>query len=147
MEIKDSDIFVVGYGGWVLLKREHSGENYQNHQSSVPSLSGTLLQVTSASVTRTTQVPTLNSYYLPFLESDTAKSPIRVGPNLYTFSGELSFEVTDGVLDELLVLGGVLRWSEYGGDVELRMVFGIHNLWGEQHCDHEHVLSKQQWIS
>ena len=98
MTLEDKDIFVVGYDGWVTLKREPSSTHYQNGASN--SKLGRLLQVTSASVSRTTQVPTLNSYYLPFLDSDTAKSPIRVGPNLYTFSGELTFEATYGVVDE-----------------------------------------------
>lgn len=98
MALDDKDIFVVGYDGWVTLKREPSSTHYQNGASN--SKLGRLLQVTSASVSRTTQVPTLNSYYLPFLDSDTAKSPIRVGPNLYTFSGELAFEATYGVVDE-----------------------------------------------
>lgn len=108
MALEDKDIFVVGYDGWVTLKSEPSLTPYQNGASNSKLVQngmsnnkfGRLLQVINASVSRATQVPTLNSYYLPFLDSDTAKSPIRVGPNLYTFSGELTFEATYGVVDE-----------------------------------------------
>lgn len=108
MALDDKDIFVVGYDGWVTLKSEPSLTPYQNDMGNsklvqndvINNKFGRLLQVTSASVSRATQVPMLNSYYLPFLDADTAKSPIRVGPNLYTFSGELAFEATYGVVDE-----------------------------------------------
>lgn len=54
-----------------------------------------LVQVTGASITRSLNVPTLNSYYLPHTEEDTARSPIRIGHGTYSYTGDVSFELTE----------------------------------------------------
>lgn len=94
------DIFKVGYNGWVKIKKHLSGTSYYN---GVFPTDGTMLQVTSASLTRQRNLPTVTSYYLPFNDNtNDAKSQILLGLGTYNFSGELSFELTNGSLKEFL---------------------------------------------
>lgn len=107
--MEKEDIFIVGYGGWVnLWRNDDEVYNYQNEDEPYTggivesAKKGTMLQVTQASVSRQVNVPTLSSYYLPFNDPDgTARSQIRCGEGTYAFSGELSFEMTQGVLEEI----------------------------------------------
>jgi hypothetical protein len=89
-----------------------------NHESEENN--GVLLQTTSASVTRQRTIPLLKSYYLPFVtnknegvegskgavvgvsEEDSAQSPLICGDGVFTFSGEITFELTEGVANVLL---------------------------------------------
>ena len=144
----EDDIFMVGYGGWVMIKRHERGTPYRDFDLDDGdedmfmqyATEGTVLQVLSASVTKQTNLPTVSSYYLPFhdgygntdeefsedmldgsefpddpydyedydsYDDDTreeydngAKSQIRLGKGTYTFSGEISFELTLGALKE-----------------------------------------------
>lgn len=98
--INDIDIFKVGYNGWVKIKKHPSGTAYYN---GVFPTDGKMLQVTSASLTRQRNLPTVASYYLPFDDNETdAKSQILLGFGTYNFSGELSFELTNGSLQEII---------------------------------------------
>lgn len=103
MPLQDDDIFVVGYGGWTSIACMPSGTPLHN-ASSVGALpfKGRLVQVTAASVQRQMNVPQVQSYYTPYLKSDTVRSPIRVGYGTYVFTGELSFELTECMADEML---------------------------------------------
>ena len=108
--LSEDDIFIVGYGGWVKVKRYERGEHYENlqHESNgyIKGLSrqGTILQVTGASVSRQTNLPLINSYYLPYHDrnNESAKSPMLLGKGTYTFTGDISFELTYGSLREFL---------------------------------------------
>ena len=101
----NDDIFMIGYGGWARIFQHAAGDKYNYRQPFEDAFEGgTLLQVTSANVTRTTNIPELHSYYLPFKESasNSAKSPMLAGRGTYTFSGEISFELTAGTLRNFL---------------------------------------------
>lgn len=94
------DIFKVGYNGWVKIKKHPSGTPYYNGFFPID---GKMLQVTSASMTRQRNLPTVTSYYLPFNDNVTdAKSQILLGLGTYNFSGELSFELTNAALREFI---------------------------------------------
>lgn len=94
-----NNTFAIGYGAWAKIDFKESKTNYHNGTSMESK--GKLLQVTNASISRTRNIPTVNSYYLPYLSSDGATSPIRLGDGTYTFTGELSFQMTKGVVDNL----------------------------------------------
>lgn len=105
----ESKAFIVGYGGWVMIGTHSTAYmDYANQgfgHVTVDPVRHTMLQVTSASVTKQVNIPTANSYYLP-LEStinDTysAKAPILLGGGTCNFSGELSFELTYGAMNKL----------------------------------------------
>jgi hypothetical protein len=56
-------------------------------------------QVTSASISKQFQIPTVNTYYMPHKENDDSESeenkivyaPTRIGYGLTSYSGEFSF--------------------------------------------------------
>lgn len=109
----DDDIFMVGYGGWVKVMREQQGTPYHDFRTDDHEYTGEMamdlatvgrmLQVTSASVTRQTNIPSVNSYYLPYDDIEgTARSQILLGGGTYTFTGQLSFELSFGALTEFL---------------------------------------------
>ncbi len=106
-------IYTTGYNGWAALSFQSSG-NYIR-QSTASSINGYIVQVTSASVSSNKTVPTLQSYYTPHSANSDALSnsasdasdwsvhgPIVCGSGIYTFSGEITFELTYGVLDFVL---------------------------------------------
>jgi hypothetical protein len=66
--------------------------------------------VTSASISRNVNVPTVESYYTPYnagsdvgvngeIMDDAVHSPTSMGDGLATFSGEITFELTNGMMD------------------------------------------------
>lgn len=108
--LTEDDIFMIGYGGWVRVKTYGRGTDYedlQRHHGEAYlkdiSKRGTMLQVTGASITRQTNLPTVTSYYLPFHDMEgTARSPMLLGKGTYTFTGDISFEMTYGALKEFI---------------------------------------------
>ena len=83
-----------------MISLKPAGTLYYN--DSTVDMNGALVQVTSASISRQRNVPTLNSYYLPFLDDHgTATSPIKLGDGTYTFNGEITFELTNGTVNQL----------------------------------------------
>ena len=99
----ENDIFMVGYGGWVKLKRHASGDYYNYQDPFSIAGEGTLVQATSASISRTKNVPQVMSYYLPFHNrAGTARSPMLLGDGTYSFNGEVAFELTLGTLREFV---------------------------------------------
>jgi len=102
------DNFIIGYGSWAAVstprrKAYHDASSIAADSAPPAILTQFIIsQVTSASITRTLQIPTQNSYYLPFSSekssSSPALSPIRLGYGVYSYSGEISFEFTEGML-------------------------------------------------
>ena len=98
--MNEEDIFIVGYGGWVRLKMHPRGTYYNYKDPFNDATDGVMLQVTGASITRQANLPTVNSYYLPFHDAEgTARSQILLGKGTFSFTGEISFEMTQGVLN------------------------------------------------
>lgn len=120
-----SEVMLAGYNGWVKMylmdpgtPYDSDGESVQNHADK-----GVLIHVTNATLSRQRMVPTLRSYYLPFEERDEpqgeeggetpssdsagvdlpAKSQIICGDGCFTFSGEISFELTEGASKAFIV--------------------------------------------
>lgn len=80
-------ILTVGYGGYVKLD-------------------GVLCQVTSASINKSYNIPTLNPFYQPFTDSNTsAKSLIRAAYGTCSFSGQITVQLTKGVLNKIFTPG------------------------------------------
>lgn len=76
-------ILTVGYGGYVKLD-------------------GVLCQVTSASVNKTYNIPTLTPFYQPFMDNETsAKSLIRAAYGTCSFSGQVTVQLTEGILGKI----------------------------------------------
>jgi len=111
--LTENDIFIVGYGGWVKVDRYKQGKHYENFQhdseTQIKKLAerGTILQVTGADVSRQTNLPTVTSYYLPYHEDKETnrqhvRSPMLLGKGTYTFSGNISFELTYGALEQFI---------------------------------------------
>ena len=99
----ENDIFMVGYGGWVRLKRYASGTPYNYQNPFAIAGEGTLVQATSASISRTKNIPQVMSYYLPFHDREgTARSQMLLGDGTYSFNGEVTFELTLGTLIEFV---------------------------------------------
>ena len=99
----ENDIFMVGYGGWVRLKRYASGTPYNYQNPFAIAGEGTLVQATSASISRTKNIPQVMSYYLPFHDREgTARSQMLLGDGTYSFNGEVTFELTLGTLMEFV---------------------------------------------
>ena len=99
----ENDIFMVGYGGWVRLERHARGTRYNYQDPFSIAGEGTLVQATSASISRTKNIPQVMSYYLPFHDrAGTARSPMLLGDGTYSFNGEVSFELTLGTLREFV---------------------------------------------
>ena len=99
----ENDIFMVGYGGWVRLKRHASGTPYNYQNPFAIAGEGTLVQATSASISRTKNIPQVMSYYLPFHDREgTARSQMLLGDGTYSFNGEVTFELTLGTLIEFV---------------------------------------------
>lgn len=100
-----NDIFVVGYGGWAIVHYEPDNSNYFDGtlQSSLKNifLGGKMVQVTGASITRSLNLPLQNPYFLPFDGIGEVKSPIRVAFGTYSFNGDISFELTNGVANDI----------------------------------------------
>lgn len=117
--------FSIGYNGWVALALQETPNYLKVPTQEVGSIGGLLVHATSASVTKNRTVPTLESYYTPFnaetevgdttpedeqgkpqqpidLSAAPAHSQIRQGYGLFTFSGEVSFELTNGTLNFVL---------------------------------------------
>ena len=102
------DMFVVGYGGWAILHFEAENSNYydgpkekakSNYKDSY--LSGTLVQVSGASISETLNIPSANSYYLPFDGTGEAKSPMRVAYGTLAYNGDISFDLTEGTASSI----------------------------------------------
>lgn len=75
-------ILTIGYGGSV-------------------SIDGSSCLVTSASINQTYNIPTLNAYYQPYDDSG-AVSLIRAAKGTCAFSGEVSFQLTQNMLNKVL---------------------------------------------
>lgn len=100
-----SNAFIIGYGGWVGIKVQSTAyyDKYNENKFYInPNNGHTLVQVTNASITRQRNIPMVNSYYLPIdatnSDNTSAKAPIILGEGVYNFSGELSFELTNGTI-------------------------------------------------
>lgn len=110
--------FSIGYNGWVALKLQPTSSYLKMTGKGALVSGATLVHATSASISKSRTVPTLESYYTPFnadsevdapnsqnlgqeidLNLAAAHSPIRQGYGLFTFSGEVTFELTVGALD------------------------------------------------
>ena len=78
--------FMLGYGGWCNIGL---GEIQTEADTLVPLLSG--------GVSRLNSVPMQTSYSLPF--DVTPRSPIRLAKGTYSFSGSITFELTDSLSD------------------------------------------------
>lgn len=88
----------LGYGSWCGVSDLHA-----NYKSSCATSVNKYVQATSASVTKSFSVPTMNSYYLPNSGVvNTAKSSIRLGYGTCAFNGQISFQLTKDILDFLL---------------------------------------------
>ncbi len=103
------DNFVIGYGAWVAVstpsRKSYHDFSEKSTTGSPPAVVGDnaiIAQVNSASITRSLQIPTQNSYYLPFDRQSAARAPaqsqIRLGYGIYSYNGEISFEFTKGML-------------------------------------------------
>ena len=99
--------FIVGYGGWCGMTQP-SSIKYKEVIGTEQAISNLkIFQVTSASISRTMNVPTAQPYFLPLDGSDSsngksyqeARSPIRTGYGTCSFSGEMSFEVSEAVIN------------------------------------------------
>lgn len=147
MELDNDDIFIVGYGGWVKVNVQPRGSYYENWRNEKDDKNilefasrGKMFQVTSASVTRQTNLPIVNSYYLPYehdgsaiegSDDAVARSQILLGNGTYTFSGEISFELTNGAMDEFFA-------SDF---FERNTLFSVSFFDGQNTC----VLSNCVW--
>ena len=104
-----SNAFIVGYGGWVMIGTHSNAYVDYGNQGfgyiTPDPVRHKMLQVTSASVTMQRNIPSANSYYLPLdgviNDGTSAKAPILLGEGTYSFSGEISFELTYGVMGKL----------------------------------------------
>lgn len=105
----ESKAFIVGYGGWVMIGTHSTAYmDYANQgfgYVTPDAATHTMLQVTSASVTKQVNIPTANSYYLPLSgtinDGTSAKAPILLGEGICNFTGEISFELTQGSMNKL----------------------------------------------
>ena len=108
-----ADYFTVGYGGWASILFELSNPKYydgnedsgniiydgvENTYEKGTYLGGKLVQVTSANIARSLNLPVQTGYYLPFKDGAGAvRSPVRVAYGTFAFNGEISFELTNGI--------------------------------------------------
>ena len=119
------DGFSLGYNGWAAIALQDSHYFVYEQEGVIDSIGGSLVQVTSASVSKNRNTPQMQGYYTPhdaatavgtfdesefFFESNSESEsgsnssvygPIRCGYGLFTFSGQISFELTRGTLEFL----------------------------------------------
>ena len=90
--------FLIGYAGWARIDSKEPNTEYLNLVTSPSSkpVGGVVVSVTSASFLRGLDVPTASSFYLPQDEDtdSSARSKIRLGYGVYSYSGEISFELS-----------------------------------------------------
>lgn len=89
--------FLIGYAGWARVKTHSAGTAYINYHVSQPSYDGRAVLVTSASYSRSLDVPTTSSFYLPQAETgnNVVRSKIRLGHGVYSYGGSIAFELTN----------------------------------------------------
>lgn len=93
--------FLVGYNGSAFIQ---SNTTYKTSNSTV---STTQLLVTSASVVRSLNIPSVNSFYTAFSGDISAGgneiplTSIRLGYGVYNFSGNLNFELTENAINTI----------------------------------------------
>lgn len=91
---KDVVKYLLGEGGWCLF--EAYNVNAGKIGSGIGSrIKSTIVPYTNASVTRSHEVPFVETSDVPW--SNEPRSKIRLGHGIYTFSGSLGFELTDGL--------------------------------------------------
>lgn len=121
--------FVVGYGGYAAItpcfelgmtnKWINNNNIINNNNNNINTSNIFLVRVLSASITRDFNIPTVNSYYLPYDLSKHNKhnqqendeggtedqnrviSPIRIAYGTYTFNGQISMELSSGIFNFL----------------------------------------------
>ena len=98
--------FVTGYNGIAQItpcyqvNSWQSSSNYSGNEGSYFAV-----RVLSASITRDLNIPTANTYYLPYEQDDIndnnekVRSSIRLGYGTYTFNGQISMELSNGCLN------------------------------------------------
>ena len=146
--------FEIGYNGWVIMskpkninyinKNGQTGEqSYLTSFSDIGNEDIIILQVNSASITKSVNVPTINAYYLPFQTDDQdqlkeVKSLIRTGYGTATFSGSIDFDMTYGALKLLDVSSkDALDFQEdvdYGNMFKRNSVFHVQFFDGQNTC-------------
>ena len=146
--------FIIGYGGWVVMTPPTPKEYVMANKSSNSfGNDKILLQATSASITRALNVPTANSYFLPHEGNEKlegrgfgmgvtykeARSPIRLGYGTYAYTGEVSFELTEGALGFLTNSSGSansvnFETSEYGNFFKRNSIFELQFFDGTNTC-------------
>ena len=84
--------FVLGYGGFVKIN-------------------DIFVPYTNANIQRSNQVSFSNTYHVPF--SNEPRSKIRMNEGLFTFSGSVSFELTEHILQEVLTKDFLSRTSMF----------------------------------
>lgn len=115
--------FVVGYGGYAAITpcfKLGNTNKWINNNNYINTNNAFLVRVLSASITRDFNIPTVNSYYLPYdlskhnyrnidgggtKDQNRVISPIRIAYGTYTFNGQISMELSNGIfkfLDENL---------------------------------------------
>ena len=118
--------YKLGYGSWCGVSSLHA--DYKSACTSI----NKYVQATSASVTKSFSVPTMNSYYLPKSGADnTAKSLIRLGYGTCAFNGQISFQLTKNMLDFLLPKN---EGGKYAGIFSPLNLFDVLFFDGKQRC-------------
>lgn len=130
--------FIVGYGGWCGMTQP-TNARYREVIGTERTVSGLkILHVTGASLVRTMNVPTAQPYFLPLDGSDSsngrsyqeARSPIRAGFGTYAYSGEMSFELSNAVVDMI----SNSTSSSYGSFFKRSSIFHVQFFDGMKTC-------------
>lgn len=92
--------FVVGYNGYAQITSCFNVTEWYNSKTE----SYKAVRETSANIMKELNIPTVNSYYLPYnTENDNCNvmSPIRLGQGTCSFNGQISMELSSGCLSFL----------------------------------------------
>lgn len=138
----NAEDFSVGYNAWCRITKP-AKINYVDRSDATTndtSIGGWMLPVISGNISRSLNVPTVNSYFLPdqlSIGSGTSKhsevkSQIQVGYGVYSFQGSLDFEMTNGMTGLLDVNDD--KNGEYGVFFRRNSIFHVQFFDGKRTC-------------
>jgi len=109
--------FLIGYAGHAKISATASYTN-DNTESAA-----TLFNLTSGSYTRQCNIPSANSFNIPLADTG-VHGPIAMGVGVYSYSGNITFELTDSVLSTIWTSSffkryGLFNLSLHDGDANL----------------------------
>lgn len=96
--------FLIGYSGHAKITTTSSYADDNTESAS------TLFNLTSGSYTRQMIVPSANSFNTP-LDDNGVHGPIAMGAGIYSYSGNISFELTESLLSDIWKADFFKRYS------------------------------------